>query len=145
MPRWGARSESGCGERLRLADGGLGHDGLDLGLQLVFVHHAVTVEVAQVDRVLVAGNVGKADDVLVGNRLHDQFRQADSTLFAFLSTDEVGLTRSELLIGYNKLDADGDGYISKPDLLTFVERETYQTATDWPEAAGWIHDAKGFL
>lgn len=60
----------------------------------------------------------------------NQFKEADSTLFAFLSTDEFGLTPSELLIGYNKLDADGDGYISKPDLLTFVERETYQTATE---------------
>jgi hypothetical protein len=60
----------------------------------------------------------------------DQFRQVDNTLFLFLNLDEFGLTRSELLIGYNKLDADGDGRISKPDLLTFVERETYQTSTE---------------
>lgn len=60
----------------------------------------------------------------------DQFRQVDSTLFMFLNQDEFGLTRSELLVGYNKLDADGDGYISKPDLLTFVERLTYQTVSE---------------
>lgn len=60
----------------------------------------------------------------------DQFRQVNSAPFEFLNQDQFGLTRSELLVGYNKLDADGDSYISKPDLLTFVERLTYQTASE---------------
>ena len=60
----------------------------------------------------------------------DQFQQQDPTLFMFLNKDEFGLTRSELLIGYNKLDANGDGYISKEDLLTFAEQDAYQLVSE---------------
>lgn len=58
------------------------------------------------------------------------FAATNTAPFMFLNTDEFGLTDRELLLGYNHLDADKDTRISKEDLLTFVERETYQSATE---------------
>ncbi len=53
---------------------------------------------------------------------------SDQTYFSFLI--HGGIQGEELRVGYNNLDVDGDGRISKEDLLTFVERETYQTASE---------------
>ena len=59
-----------------------------------------------------------------------QYADAHPTYFLFLSTNNTGLSQEEIRTGYNVLDADGDSYISKEDLLTFVQRETYQTASE---------------
>lgn len=59
-----------------------------------------------------------------------QYAAANPAPFAFLSTDEFGMTPSELLVGYNKLDADGDSYISREDLSTFVQKIAYQLVSE---------------
>ena len=59
-----------------------------------------------------------------------QYADAHPTYFLFLSTNNTGLSQEEIRTGYNVLDADGDSYISKEDLPTFVQRETYQTASE---------------
>lgn len=55
---------------------------------------------------------------------------ANSAPFAFLSDDQFGLSSQELLIGFNTLDVDGDGYLSKEDLKSFEDFEAYQVVSE---------------
>jgi hypothetical protein len=59
----------------------------------------------------------------------------DTTPFDFLQTDEFGLTAREVRIGFNKLDVDGDGYLSKEDLLTFEAYDEYQLVSEAERAS----------
>lgn len=51
------------------------------------------------------------------------------TNFAFLISGE-GDPNAGLLAGFNVLDVDGDGFISKEDLALFTPRDTYQLVTE---------------
>lgn len=55
--------------------------------------------------------------------------QSNPTNFAFLLTGD-STPMEELLIGFNVLDADGDNFISKNDLLLFTTETDYQSVTE---------------